>query len=88
MREDADWRETVSVHPVVATHPETGRKQPTSTRPIPCGFEGMTDKESGPLLDYLLGHGHRPEFACGFRWATGSVAFWDNRVLQAPRHPQ
>jgi taurine dioxygenase len=42
----------------------------------------MTEAESKPLLDYLLEHGHRPEFTCRFRWATGSIAFWDNRVCK------
>ena len=46
------------------------------------GFEGMTGAESKPLLDYLLDHGHRPEFTCRFRWDTGSIAFWDNRVCK------
>ena len=34
------------------------------------------------LLDYLLAHGHRPEFTCRFRWQNGSVAFWDNRAVK------
>jgi taurine dioxygenase len=42
----------------------------------------MTEDESKPLLDYLLHHGHRPEFTCRFRWRKGSVAFWDNRVCK------
>ena len=42
----------------------------------------MTEEESKPLLDYLLEHGHRPEFTCRFRWETGSIAFWDNRVCK------
>jgi taurine dioxygenase len=82
VREDADWRETVSVHPVVVAHPETGRKQLFVNASYTVGFEGMTEEESKPLLDYLLDHGHRPEFTCRFRWATGSIAFWDNRVCK------
>jgi taurine dioxygenase len=34
------------------------------------------------LLEYLLAHGHRPEFTCRFRWENGSVAFWDNRAVK------
>ena len=79
VREDADWRETVSAHPVVVKHPETRRKLLYVNRSYTQGFEGMTEDESRPLLDYLLEHGHRPEFTCRFRWETGSLAFWDNR---------
>ena len=82
VREDADWRETVSAHPVVATHPETGRKLLYVNASYTMGFAGMTEEESRPLLDYLLDHGHRPEFTCRFRWETGSIAFWDNRCCK------
>ena len=79
VREDADWRETITTHPVVRTHPETGRKLLFVNRSYTVGFEGWTEAESKPLLEYLLEHGHRPEFTCRFRWANGSIAFWDNR---------
>jgi len=82
VREDADWRETVNAHPVVATHPETGRKLLYVNASYTVGFEDMTEEESQPLLDYLLAHGHRPEFTCRFRWESGSIAFWDNRVCK------
>ena len=82
VREDAGWRETVSVHPVVVTHPETGRKLLYVNHSYTVGFKGMTEDESRGLLDYLLAHGHRPEFTCRFRWEKGSIAFWDNRVCK------
>jgi taurine dioxygenase len=82
VREDDAWRETVSLHPVVVTHPETGRKLLYVNHSYTYCFEGMTEEESKPLLDYLLNHGHRPEFTCRFRWEKGSVAFWDNRVCK------
>jgi taurine dioxygenase len=82
VREDDAWRETVSAHPVVVTHPETQRKLLYVNASYTQGFEGMTEEESRPLLEYLLAHGHRPEFTCRFRWETGSIAFWDNRCCK------
>jgi taurine dioxygenase len=81
-RDDDAWRETVNVHPVVRTHPETGRQLLFVNASYTVGFEDMTEAESRPLLDYLLEHGHRPEFTCRFRWTPGAVAFWDNRCVK------
>ncbi|MGE0517216.1 MAG: TauD/TfdA dioxygenase family protein, partial [Hyphomicrobiaceae bacterium] len=82
VREDDSWRETVSLHPVVVTHPETGRKLLYVNHSYTYCFEGMTEEESQPLLEYLKNHGHRAEFTCRFRWGKGSIAFWDNRVCK------
>ena len=68
-------------HPVVRTHPDTGRKALFVCRPRTHRFKGMTDAESRPLLQFLFDHSHRPEFTCRFRWRKGSIAFWDNRCL-------
>ena len=68
-----------SEHPVVRTHPETGRKALYVNVAHTERFAGMTAEESAPLLDYLFGHQVRPEFTCRFAWRPGSVAFWDNR---------
>lgn len=81
-RADADWRETVNVHPVIRTHPETGRKLLFVNKAYTFAFEGMTEQESKPLLDYLFELGHRPEFTCRFRWQPGSVGVWDNRCTK------
>jgi taurine dioxygenase len=70
------------LHPLVRTHPETGRKLLFASERNIIAFEGMTEAESEPLLHYLSEHAHRPEFTCRFRWRTGSVAFWDNRCTQ------
>jgi taurine dioxygenase len=82
VREDDAWRDTVNTHPVVRTHPETGKKLLFVNHSYTVGFAGMTEAESRPVLDYLLDHGHRAEFTCRFRWETGSVAFWDNRSVK------
>ena len=69
-----------AVHPVVIRHPETGQKTLYVNPGFTLGFDGWTDEESKPLLDYLYAHASRPEFTCRFRWKPGSVAFWDNRA--------
>ncbi|MBT5265708.1 MAG: taurine dioxygenase [Rhodospirillaceae bacterium] len=79
VRDDADWRETVTAHPVVRTHPETGRKHLFVNPVYTLRLDGMTEAESAPILDYLYEHQHRPEFTCRFSWRPGSIAFWDNR---------
>jgi taurine dioxygenase len=70
-----------AVHPVTPRHPESGRKllfvNPTYT----VRFEGWSEKESQPLLDYLFRHAARPEFTYRFQWREGSIAFWDNRSV-------
>tara|TARA_R110000772_G_scaffold49123_1_gene112362 strand:- start:70608 stop:71474 length:867 start_codon:yes stop_codon:yes gene_type:complete len=66
-------------HPVIRTHPETGRKG-LYLSPIHFSrFEGMTPEQSKPLFDTLVAHATQPEFTCRFRWKNGSVAMWDNR---------
>ena len=71
-----------SLHPVVRTHPETGRKSLFVNSGFTRCFEGMTEAESRPLLTYLCDHAVKPEFTCRFRWAPGSLAVWDNRATQ------
>ncbi len=68
-----------AVHPVVLTHPESGRKVLFVNRAFTTHFEGWTAEESKPLLDYLYAHGSRPEYQTRFQWREGSIAFWDNR---------
>ena len=81
-RVGSDYVETRNAHPVVRTHPETGRKGLYVNHSYTVGFEGWTEAESRPLLDWLMDWGHRPEFTCRFRWRKGSVAFWDNRCTK------
>ena len=69
-------------HPVVRTHPETGRKALYVNVAHTARFKGMTQAESAPLLDFLFQHQVKPEFTCRFQWRLGSLAFWDNRCTQ------
>jgi len=82
MRRDDALQEYVGEHPVVRTHPETGRKALYVNVAHSMRFKDMTEAESAPLLNYLIQHQTRPEFTCRFRWEVGSIAFWDNRCTQ------
>jgi taurine dioxygenase len=75
-------KEFVAEHPVVRTHPETGRKALYANGGHALRFKDMTVEESAPLLNYLFAHATRPEFTCRFRWEPGSIALWDNRCTQ------
>lgn len=68
-------------HPLVCTHPETGRKHLYITGYC-TRFRGMSEEESQPLLQYLTAHVARPEFTCRLRWQNGTLAIIDNRCLQ------
>jgi len=69
-------------HPCIRTHPESGRSILFVNWVYAIRFEGMTEEESAPLLDFLNRHSQRPEFQIRFRWRKGSLALWDNRSTQ------
>ena len=77
---NADLAVQDAVHPVVIRHPGNGRQALYVNPGFTLRFEGWTEEESRPLLDYLYRHAARPEFQCRFRWQEGSIAFWDNRA--------
>jgi taurine dioxygenase len=79
---NADKADVDVVHPVVRTHPGTGRKALFVNAVFVRRFDGWTEVESKPLLDFLFAHAVRPEFTCRFRWQANSIAFWDNRCTQ------
>ena len=70
------------IHPVVRVHPATGRKALYVNSTYTLRFDGMTQEESEPLLQFLYEHAARPEFTCRFRWSEGALALWDNRCTQ------
>lgn len=79
---DQDKPAVPAIHPLVRVHPETGRRalyltETQTTR----RFDGMTEAESRPLIEFFLKHATRPEFTCRIRWEEGTLAIWDNRCL-------
>ena len=78
----ADPEAVSATHPVVRTHPETGRRSLYVNLAHTLRFEGMTEAESAPILNYLFAWQIQPELTCRFRWRPGSLAFWDNRASQ------
>jgi taurine dioxygenase len=69
----------MATHPIVRTHPETGRKSLYISDAHTICFEGMTEGESAPILEFLFAHAIKEEFTCRFRWTANTLAVWDNR---------
>jgi taurine dioxygenase len=78
--ENADAYE--AEHPVVRTHPDTGRKALYLSRSHTIRFRDMSEEESRPLIEFLQSHQTRPEFTCRVRWQPGTLTVWDNRCTQ------
>ena len=69
-------------HPVVRTHPETGRKAIYVNAAFTQHIVGMERAESDALLAHLYAQAAIPEYQCRFRWTPNAIAFWDNRASQ------
>jgi taurine dioxygenase len=76
--ENADAYE--ATHPIVRTHPETGRKSLYVSALHTLRFEGFTEEESRPLIIWLDKHCIQPQFSCRVRWEPGQLTMWDNRT--------
>jgi taurine dioxygenase len=69
-------------HPVVCSHPVTGRRLLFVNRMFTTHIPTLKPAESDVVLEMLYRHIETPEFQCRFTWRAGSVAFWDNRCVQ------
>ena len=78
----AELKVLIGEHPVVRTHPETGRKALYVNVGHTVQFRGWTEQESRAFLEFLFAHQVSPEFTCRYRWRRGDLAFWDNRCAQ------
>ncbi len=67
-------------HPVIITHPDSGTKALYVNPDFTVKFDGWTEEESAPMLEYLYQHASQAEFVMRFQWQKGSIAFWDNRA--------
>lgn len=69
-------------HPVVRTHPESGRKALFVNGNFTTRIDQLSAAESANVLGFLFDHVATPDFQCRFRWTEGALALWDNRALQ------
>jgi alpha-ketoglutarate-dependent taurine dioxygenase len=77
---DVEAGDREMVHPLVCTHPRSGKRFLYVNRVYVQGIEGMTAQESRPLLDFLYEHCSRFELTCRVRWEADQVLVWDNRA--------
>lgn len=78
------WSESIRDevrHPLVRTHPETGRRSIYVNPMFTTGVAELHDDEGQALLEFLFRHCARPEFTCRLQWEPGTVAVWDNRCV-------
>lgn len=81
-RDDRGKSYPVAEHPVVRTHPESGRKALYVNSMFTTQLVGVPKQESDALLRFLFDHVKDPQFQCRFHWRPNSIAFWDNRCTQ------
>ncbi|CDL53221.1 alpha-ketoglutarate-dependent taurine dioxygenase [Klebsiella pneumoniae] len=70
------------LHPVVRTHPVTGKQALFVNEGFTTRIVEVSEKESAALLNFLFAHVTKPEFQVRWRWQPNDVAIWDNRVTQ------
>ena len=75
------------LHPIVRTHPESGRKALFINPSNLVGIYGMTENEEIELLDYVVGHCFQPQYEYRYKWRIGDLTIWDNRTLMHKANP-
>jgi len=80
--DDRDRVYPKSSHPIVRTHPESGRKGLFVNSNFTTHIDNVSREESAAILDFLYRHLAKPDFQVRFRWQPDSIAFWDNRSAQ------
>jgi taurine dioxygenase len=80
LKEQFQSKDIRALHPVVRVHPETGEKALFVNPNFTSHIHELSRKEGNHLLALLYEHIASPNFTCRFRWAPGSIAFWDNRA--------
>lgn len=78
---NADKATQDALHPVVITHPLSGRKALYVNPDFTTHIDGLADEESKALLSFLYTHCQNPDFQCRVRWQKGDITMWDNRAL-------
>ena len=79
--DDTDKAYPHADHPVIRTHPETGRKAIFVNRTFTTRINDLSEAESRPVLDLLFDHCEQIDFQIRFRWSRNDIAFWDNRCV-------
>ena len=72
-------------HPVIRTHPETGRKGLFVNSTFTIRFSDMREEESAPLLNAIFDHAEKKEFVYEHVWRLGDLLLWDNRCSSHAR---
>ncbi len=81
-RDDGGREYPHAEHPIVRTHPVSGRKALFVNQMFTVRIPELPQVESDAILAFLFAHVQRPDFQCRFRWQPNSIAFWDNRCTQ------
>lgn len=78
---NSEFAESEVEHPLIRTHPETGRKSIYCSRAHTHRIKDMTREESLPIFGYLMEHMTQEKYVTRFKWSPGALALWDNRCL-------